>query len=136
MSKSAPVVMIVNTNPAIVWMLRRELEKIGFVVVTAHIEEIRAGAVDLKDYVKEHDPRVIVYDVAPPYDDNWRFMDHLRLESSFKGRRFVLTTMNKKRLQEVVGFDETVYEIAGQVEDIDEIVRAVKEASRARSVKG
>lgn len=135
MPQSAPVVMVVNTSPDIVWMIRLELERIGFVVVTAHIHEIQAGLIDLNDFVKEHDPRVIVYDVAPPYEKNWRVLDHLRLGPSFAGRRFVLTTLNRKRLQDVVGSDETVYEIAGEADDIDEVVRAVKEASRARSVR-
>lgn len=55
--------------------------------------------------------------------------------TDFKGRKLVLTSMNVRRMQEVVGNDETVYEIVGQAEDLDAVVRAVKEASRARPTR-
>jgi hypothetical protein len=38
-------------------------------------------------------------------------------------------------LREVVGRDEHVYEIVGKPIDLEEIVRAVKEASRARATR-
>ena len=129
------VVAVVNTNPDVVWMLRLALQKAGFIVVTAHIEEIKDGTIDIESFLKEHDPKVIVYDVVPPYDQNWRFLDHLRLATGFKGRQFVLTTVNEDRLDEVVGIEESVYEIAGEAKDIDAIVRAVKEASRSRPTR-
>lgn len=131
----ATVVAIVNTNPDLVLRLRIAIEQAGFIVVVLHIEDIKAGATEVNPFLNEHDPRVVVYDVAPPYEQNWRFLDHLRTATAFKGRRFVLTTVNRRLLQRVVGNDETVYEIAGESADIDEIVRAVKEASRARSTR-
>ena len=133
--KSAPVVAVVNTNPDVIWLLRLGLQKAGFVVVVAHIEDIKQGAIAVESFLREHDPKVIVYDVAPPYEENWRFLDHLRLSTGFKGRRFVLTSVNVRRLHEVVGFDEAVHEIAGEASDIDTVVRAVKEASRARPTR-
>ena len=129
------VVAVVNTNPDVVWMLRLALQQAGFIVVTAHIEEIKDGTIDVESFLKEHDPKVIVYDVGPPYDQNWRFLDHLRLATAFKGRQFVLTTVNEDRLDEVVGIEESVYEIVGEAKDIDAIVRAVKEASRSRPTR-
>jgi hypothetical protein len=134
-AKGPAVIAIVNTNPDIVWQLRLELQKLGFIVVVAHIEDIKQGTIDVENFLRDHDPRVIIYDVAPPYDENWRFLDHLRLATGFKGRRFVLTTVNTARLHDVVGSDETVYEIAGQADDIAQVVRAAKEASRARPTR-
>jgi hypothetical protein len=133
--KTGPVVAVVNTNPDIVWLIRLALQKAGFIVVTAHIEDIKQGAIDVESFLRDHDPRVVVYDVAPPYEENWRFLDHLRLATGFKGRRFVLTTVNAHRLSDAVGPDESVYEIAGEADDIDAIVQAVKEASRARPTR-
>lgn len=46
-----------------------------------------------------------------------------------------LTTLNLRRVQSIVGIDETVYEVVGEPSEIDEIVRAVKEASRARATR-
>ena len=137
MSRRTPaqVVAVVNTNPDVVGRLRIALEQAGFLVIIIHIEDIKTGGTDVDMLLKEHDPRVIVYDVAPPYEHNWRFLDHLRTATDFQGRKFVLTSVNVRLLQKAVKEDETVYEIAGEPEDIDEIVRAVKEASRARSTR-
>jgi hypothetical protein len=104
-------------------------------VLIIHIEDIKIGATDIETMLRQHDPRVVVYDVAPPYEQNWRFLDHLRTTTGFKGRQFVLTSVNLERLHDVVAGDESVYEVAGEAKDIEQIVRAVKEASRARPVR-
>ena len=49
--------------------------------------------------------------------------------------KFVLTSVNVKRMQEIAGIDERVYEVVGRDKDISEVVRAVKEASRARATR-
>ncbi|HJU65274.1 MAG TPA: hypothetical protein VJ596_06325 [Gemmatimonadaceae bacterium] len=135
MSDSPPVVAIVNTNPDLVRILRMNIEKAGFVCFEIHIEDIKTGAANVDSFLEQHDPKVIVYDVAPPYDMNWRFLDHLRTATGFQGRRFVLTSVNVDRVQEIVGTDESVYEVVGEAEDIAEVMRAVKEASRARATR-
>jgi CheY-like chemotaxis protein len=129
------VVAIVNTNPDLVRLLRMNLERAGFVVFEIHIEDIKLGAANVNSFLEQHDPKVIVYDVAPPYDMNWRFLDHLRSSTGFKGRQFVLTSVNVRHVEELVGTDESVYEILGEEDDILQVVRAVKEASRARSTR-
>ena len=131
----AIVVAIVNTNPDLVRILRTAIEQAGFLVVVVHIEEIKTGQVDVRAFLRDTDPKVIVYDVAPPYDRNWQFLDHIRSHTDFEGRRFVITTVNAARVHEIVGTDETVYEVVGRREDVDQIVRAVKEASRARATR-
>jgi DNA-binding response OmpR family regulator len=129
------VVAVVNTNPDLVHMLQLALEKAGFVVLIIHIEDIRLGATNLDVVLSQHDPRVIVYDVAPPYEQNWRFLDHIRKATGFRGRQFVLTSVNTKRLREIVGIDESVYEVSGEAKDIAAVVRATKEASKARPTR-
>ena len=135
MAESPVVVAIINTNPDLVRLLRMNIERAGFVVIELHIEEIKLGLSNVEQVFREHDPRVIVYDVAPPYDVNWRFLEHLRASPVFEGRRFVLTSVNAARLHQVVGIEDSVYEILGEPEDVGEVVRAVKEASRARPTR-
>ena len=125
-----PVVAVVNTNPDVVELLKARIEAAGFVVLVLHIAEIRAG-LDVSTVLAQHDPQVIVYDVVPPYERNWRFLQHMR-ETTFNGRRFVLTSPNEQALARLVGRDEKVYEILNDGGDIDLIVQAVREASRAR----
>lgn len=132
---TSTVVAIVNTNPDLVRLLRVAIEQAGFIVLVIHIEDIKLGETDVDMLLAQHDPKVIVYDVAPPYEQNWRFLDHLRTATDFEGRRFVLTSVNVKLLSEIVGRDESVYEIAGESKDINAVVRAVKEASRARATR-
>jgi CheY-like chemotaxis protein len=129
------VVAVVNSNPDIIRMLRMSLERAGFVVLAVHIEDIKTGSANVKSLIEEHDPKVVVYDIAPPYEQNWRFLDHLRASTDFRGRRFVLTSVNVAAAQQAVGKEESVYEVVGQDSDILEVVRAVKEASRARPTR-
>ena len=135
MNQNPIAVAIVNTNPDLVRMLRLHLEAAGFVVFEIYVEEMKLGETSVHSLLEEHDPKVIVYDVAPPYDNNWRFLDHLRANTGFKGRRFVITSTNVDRVREVVGNDEAVYEVVGKEDDILAVVRAVKEASRQRPTR-
>lgn len=130
-----PVVAIINTSDDLVEMLKLNIEATGFVVVTVHISEIREAHFDVETWLKVHDPKVVIYDVAAPYDRSWRFLDHIRTSPAFAGRHFVLTSPNAGRVYDVVKTEETVYEVVGQAEDIRVIVQAVKEASRARPTR-
>jgi CheY-like chemotaxis protein len=128
-------VAIFNTSDDVVELLRLAIEPAGFAVVLGHVDEIKRGALDLLSFVQQHDPKVIVYDVGPPYEQSWRFLEHLRNRPPLQGRQFVLTTTNVARVREAVGPAENIYEIVGKPYDLDAIVRAVKEASKARATR-
>lgn len=128
-----PVVAIVNTNPDMVELLKAKIEQAGFIVLVMHIHDIRQG-LDIENMLHQHDPRVVVYDVVAPYERSWRFLEHLRVNTAFKGRQFVLTSPNVAQVRRIVGSDEMVYEVVGG-DEIDNIVQAVREASRARPTK-
>jgi DNA-binding NtrC family response regulator len=129
------VVGIFNSSEEVVDLVKDVLEQAGFVVVLGHIAEIRRGTFDLESFIRQHRPKVIVYDLVPPYEKTWAFLEHLRGTDVLQGVQFVLTSINAKRLQEVVAPDEHVYEIVGKPVDLDQIARAVKEASRARPTR-
>lgn len=125
-----PAVAVINTNPDLVELLKARIEAAGFVVLVIHIAEIRAG-LDLGAVLRQHDPRVIVYDVVAPFQRNWRFLQHLR-DTLLGERQFVLTSPNAQALSRLVGRDEKVYEVVEDGSDIDAIVQAVREAARSR----
>jgi CheY-like chemotaxis protein len=127
-----PVAAILNSNDDVVEMLRNVLEAAGFVTVLGHIDDVRRGELDLVNFVKQHQPNVIVYDLVPPYDRSWNYLDLLRDSEPLRGRPFVLTSVNAARAREVVGESEMVYEVVGKPLDLDVVVQAVKEASKAR----
>ena len=127
-----PVVAVFNSNEDVVDMLRIVLQQAGFVVVTGHIIEIRDGKLDLPDFLQQHDPGVIVYDIVPPYDVNWAFLNHLRDSEAMKGRSFVLTSTNAARVIELTHTCEQVHEVVGKPYDLDAVVDAVRQAARGR----
>ena len=135
MTETPIVVAIVNTNPDLVRLLRVNLESAGYVVLVIHIEDIKTAAGDVEAIIERHNPRVIIYDIVPPYDVNWRFFDHLRTTRAFQNRHFVITTVNIGQVQRVVGKESVVYEVVGEASDIQQVVRAVREATRARAVR-
>jgi DNA-binding NtrC family response regulator len=126
------VVAILDTNTDVVELLRVSLEQAGLIVFSAHIDDIRRGVMDLTTFLEQHDPQVVVYDIAPPYDAHWRFFQHVRHLPGMQGRSFVITSTNRQRMQEVVGTRETVFELVGRPYDLEEVTRAVKTAVSSR----
>jgi DNA-binding NarL/FixJ family response regulator len=120
------VVAVVNSSEDTVEMLRECLVHHGFTsVVTGHIHDFKTGEADFPEYLRQHDPAVVVYDVSIPYEKNWTFLRLLLDSESMRGRKVVLTTTNKKRLEELVG-PTNAYEIVGKPYDLDQIVGAVQ----------
>jgi CheY-like chemotaxis protein len=124
-----PYVAIINSNDDLVALLRETLEDEGFMVVTTHIRHIKSGKEDLPRFLKQHDPDVIVYDLAPPYCENWRFLGLLR--ETFGSRGLVLTTVNRKALEKSVGRID-VHELEGRRSDLSRVVRAVLDEVKTR----
>ena len=104
------------------------LESEGLLTVSAHVSDIRRGALDFGGFIEEHDPRVIIYDIPPPYDRSWLFYEHLRALPVMAGRKFVLTSTNPGRLAGLAQSEQPVLEIIGKPYDLQMIVDAVKKA--------
>jgi CheY-like chemotaxis protein len=134
-SEGPAVVAVFNTSPDIVDMLRIAFEQAGLVVVATMTHMIRDGEVDIDAFLRQHRPDVIVYDIAPPYDANWRLFEHLSRHTPMHDCEIVLTSTNAARLSELVGRNRRIYEIVGKPYDLDQIVTAVREAAHARPVE-
>jgi DNA-binding response OmpR family regulator len=128
-------IAVINSTTDITDLLRIALEQSGFVVVTALTPEIRDGHIDFELFMRQHHPRVVVFDIAPPYEPNYRLFEHLAAMPSVRDSQFVLTSTNSKHVGQLGGLHQRVYEIVGKPFDIAEIVGAVREAARARPVK-
>jgi CheY-like chemotaxis protein len=123
------VVAITNTNEDIIELLRFVMEKEGFATAVLHLVDVKHGRADFNDFLTQHDPAAIVFDISPPYDDNWTVVSTLRLLPGMQGRGVVITTTHKAHLERLVGATEAV-EIVGKPHDTQEVLEAVKRELR------
>ena len=125
------VIAILNSSDDTLEMLRTCLQQEGFTsIVTGHVPDIKRGRLDFVSFLAQHDPHVLVYDVAIPYEENWNFLQLLMSSGEMEGRRVVITTTNKKVLESFVGKTDAI-EIHGKPYDLQEIVKSVKAAAAA-----
>ena len=129
-----PVIGVFNTSEDTTDLLRLVLEQAGYVVVTAFTNLLRDGRIDLETLMRQYRPTVIVYDIAVPYEQNWRLFERIRDSPACKGVRFVLTTTNVAQVEKVAGSAHRFHEIVGKPYDLDEVVRAVKDAVYERPI--
>jgi DNA-binding response OmpR family regulator len=127
---SRGIVAVFNSSRDVTEILRLFLEHEGYVVVTAYTHELRDGGVDLQALVAQYRPTVIVYDIALPYDVNWRLFEAIRDSPACAGVRFVLTTTNIAQVQKAVGTAVHVLEIVGKPYDLDILRGRVEHAMR------
>jgi len=126
--KELPSIAVFNSSADTIEVLKLALEEHGYAVASGHVSDIKKGQVDVIDFVNEHQPDVVIYDVALPYEENWRFLRLLQSSDALKKLKWVITTTHKKRLQELVGECGEVYEIVGKPYDMQMILDAVKTA--------
>ena len=119
------VVAIVNTNDDLVNILREALIEQGLSVVTGHIRDIKSGRLDFAEFLRAHNPTVIVYDISVPYEDNWTFFQTLKQLPDAMHREFVVTTVNRRVLQQRVGQADVIEIQGGRADDLDPVVDAV-----------
>ncbi len=121
------MIAVFNSSDDVVALLRETLQEEGFTVVTAHVPDIKAGRQDVLDLLRRYDPPVVIYDISPPYAENWTFFRLLQDTDAARGRQFILTTTNLRALAETVGETKAI-ELIGKPYDLDEIVNAVRRA--------
>jgi DNA-binding response OmpR family regulator len=124
------VVGIANTNEDIIDLLRLVMEKEGFAAAAIHLVDIKNGRSDFNDFIEQHDPAAIIFDIPPPYDDNWTFVSTLRRLPSMERRGVVITTTHTAHLERLVGESTGAVEIIGKPNDTYDVVEAVKRELR------
>jgi DNA-binding response OmpR family regulator len=99
-------------------------------LIWCHFADLKKGIVDFGRYMDKQNPEVVIFDLSPPYDENWRFFKTMRDANTMKGRGVVLTTTNKARLDEVLGEDSHALEVVGRTKDLQQIDAAIKAETR------
>jgi DNA-binding response OmpR family regulator len=119
-------VAIFNASDDTVEMLSVILQHAGFVTENAHVSDVKRGVTDFVAFIEDHDPAAVVWDISPPYQENWNFFQLLRTSRVLDGRGVVVTTTHKLHLDKIAGFDSGAIEIVGKPYDLDQVVTAVQ----------
>ena len=132
------IVALFNASDDTVDMVQSLLTASGTAqtLISCHFADLKKGIVDFDKYIAKHNPEVAIFDLSPPYDENWHFFKIMRDAPIMEGRGIVLTTTNKDRLDEVLGEDSRALEVVGRVKDLQLIGNAIQtETMRARSLR-
>jgi DNA-binding response OmpR family regulator len=122
------IVALFNASDDTIDMVQKLLTASGReqVLIWCHFADLKKGIIDFGKYMEKHNPEVVIFDLSPPYDENWRFFKTMRDAKTMQGRGIVLTTTNKNRLDEVLGEDSRALEVVGRAKDLREIDAAIK----------
>jgi DNA-binding NtrC family response regulator len=118
------LVAVINTSEDVVRLLCDALELEGFRTVADYVINYRTTREDLAAFFAQHDPDVVIWDIAIPYAENWAFFQRVRHGDGGNRRRFVVTTTNKRALESIVGPTAAI-EIIGKPYDLDLVIAAV-----------
>ena len=126
------IVALFNASDDTIDMIETMLTKAGFgqTLIWCHFADLKKGVVDFGRYVRKHNPEVVIFDLSPPYDENWTFFKTMRDDPIMANRGIVLTTTNKDRLDEVLGSDSHALEVVGRPEDLELIDLAIRAETR------
>ena len=126
------IVALFNASDDTIDMVQKLLTDSGRdqTLIWCHFADLKKGVIDFGKYMDKHNPEVVIFDLSPPYDENWRFFKTMRDAKTMKGRGVVLTTTNKNRLDEVLGEDSHALEVVGKSKDLQQIDAAIKAETR------
>jgi hypothetical protein len=97
--------------------------------IWCRFEDLKRDRVDCTEYLTAHNPEVVIIDISPPYQENWRFFQTLRVAQAMKGRGLVLITRNKARLDAILQEDSHAINIVGNTGVLLHIVTAIEDAA-------
>jgi len=132
------IVALFNASDDTIDMVQKLLTESGTdqTLIWCHFADLKNGIVNFGKYMSRHNPEVVIFDLSPPYDENWKYFKTMRDDKTMEGRGVVLTTTNKARLDEVLGEDSHALEVVGREKDLAQIDTAIKaETQKAKAVR-
>ena len=135
--KASPVrrlrLAILNDSPHVLKLLCDWFRQHGHQCATRMVAEMSQAHVEVQQFLNEHKPDVVVYDLPMPYAGvELDLLDVIRATPSLQSQPFVITTRNKRKLEQVIGATSAV-EITGEPKDLRRLLKAVETAGTSAS---
>ena len=111
-------------------MLCDWLQRQGHHCDTALLADMPEAHEEVGRFILKHRPDVVIYDVGMPYASSWDLLEVIRTSPALQSQPFVITTPNKRKLEEAVGLTSAL-EIGGREEDLRRVSKAVEAAKDA-----
>jgi len=126
---------VLNSTEDVIDLLTELLEGEGYAVRAAYIPDFKRGRGDLAAWLGDLAPTAILYDIPPPYDQNWAFYQRTCALPQARRHRFIITTTNKVILEGLAGPTDAI-ELIGRPFDLGEIVDRVQRVLPALDAEG
>lgn len=133
MTKSKRI-LVLNTSVELTALLVEILQDEGYDASYAYIAELKKGILKLTDLLKTTNPDLIIYDIAIPYEENWKFFNEMAHSPILKDTKILLTTTNKEVLDSLVGPTSTL-EIIGKPFDLAVLLKTIKKKLSTQKIK-
>lgn len=118
------IIGILNSTEDVVDLLVEALEGEGYAARAAYIPDFKRGRGDPATWLGDLAPTAILYDIPPPYDENWTFYQRMRALPQAAPHRFIITTTNARVLENLAGTTNAI-EFVGRPFDLGEILDRV-----------
>lgn len=126
-STERPVLGVINTSQEVRDLLTAVFEDEGYRVISTFTPQVKRGDPRFEDFIGRHQPVVIIYDVAIPYEENWQLFQTMYHSDAGQRTRWVVTSTNKRALESLVG-PTPALELIGKPYDLEQIIEAVRRA--------
>src|ERR1700722_4077031 len=135
------IVALFNASDGTTDMIQTLLTEAGGAqsLVWCHFADLKNGIVDVSNFLRKHNPEVVIFKICAPYVENWQFLKTVRDADVMRGRGCVLITPNKVHLDEMLGTDSHALELLGKDEDLKRIgagIAAENQRSRSQAERG
>ncbi len=114
---SGVTLLVINSNVDTIELLTDWFTALGSTIHHARGKELCADLNEARQLVHTIRPNVILFDLAPPYDRNWMCFEHLRTHAVFDAVPVLLTTANRRALDQISGPTDA-FEIIGSPHDL------------------
>jgi DNA-binding response OmpR family regulator len=123
-----PAIAVFSANPDIREMLDHILTARGFVVSTLATAAVVNGGVNLTTFWRSRGPRVVLWHLEPPHDENWNTVRMLRSNGALTDCALVICSTSPELVGRVVAGDLNVYRVVGMPFDFETLVTTLRQA--------